>query len=104
MTRPPPPPANPTASRLVSPAPRSTVLVLDDVSPRTARSTTPAIAVAHTPGLVVRHSRAAAGTGACLFLTGAKTARLVLTASDLTRAKTAVEFSQAASPQSFTRK
>lgn len=89
MTRPPPPPANPTASRLVSPAPRSTVLVLDDVSPRTARSTTPAIAVAHTPGLVVRHSRAAAGTGACLFLTGAKTA---------------VEFSQAASPQSFTRK
>ena len=46
----------------------------------------------------MRHSRAAAGTGAFTFLTGAKTASLVLTASDLTRAKTAVEFGQTTSP------
>ena len=82
----------------------SSNLVLDDVSPRAAQSTTPAIAVTHSTDLVIRNSGAAAGTGSFLFLTGAKTAGLVLTASDLTRAKTDVEFGKDASPQSVTRK
>lgn len=41
--------------------------------------------------LVVRNSRAAARTGSFRFLTGAQTAGVVLTTSDLTRAKTDVE-------------
>ena len=79
-------------------------LVLDDVSPRSAKSTTPAIAVTHFTDLVVRNSRAAAGTGSFLFFTGAKTAGLVLSAIDLSRAQTDVEFGKDASPQSVTRK
>ena len=82
----------------------SSNLVLDDVSPRAAQSTTPAIAVTHSTDLVIRNSRAAADTGSFPFLTGAKTAGLVLTASDLTRAQTDVEFGKGASPQSVTRK
>ena len=82
----------------------SSNLVLDDVSPRAAKLTTPAIAVTHSTDLVIRNSRAAADTGSFPFLTGAKTAGLVLTASDLTRAQTDVEFGKDASPQSVTRK
>jgi hypothetical protein len=82
----------------------SSHLGLDDVAPRAAKPTTPAIAVNHSTDLVVRNSRAAAGTGSFLLLTGAKTAGLVLSASDLSRAQTDVEFGKDASPQSVTRK
>jgi hypothetical protein len=69
----------------------STALVLDDVAPRTTKPSTPAIAIANPTDLVVRNSRAAARTGSFRFLTGAQTAGVVLTTSDLTRAKTDVE-------------
>lgn len=82
----------------------SSHLGLDDVAPRAAKPTPPAIAVNHSTDLVVRNSRAAAGTGSFLLLTGAKTAGLVLSANDLSRAQTDVEFGKDASPQSVARK
>jgi polygalacturonase len=69
-------------------------MVLDDVSPRTANATTPAVALINSSDVVLRNSRAAAGTGSFLHLAGAKTDGVVLRANDLSRSKTEVELGQ----------
>ena len=82
----------------------STNLVFDDVSPRTAKPNAPAIAVSNTTDLVVRNSRASAGTGTFMVLTGSKTSAVTLSSSDLSSAKIEVELGKDASPQAISRK
>ncbi len=65
-------------------------VVLDDVSPRAAKTETAAVTVTNSSELVLRNSRAAAGTGTFLSVAGAKSTGLVLSANDLSRAKTDV--------------
>ncbi len=82
----------------------SSNLVLDDVSPRAAKPTTPAIAVTNSTDLVVRNSRAAAGTGSFLLLAGAKTAGIAISASDLSRAAQDVELGKDAPASAVSKK
>ena len=82
----------------------SSNIALNDVSPRTAKATAPAIAALNTTDLVVRNSRAAAGTGAFLHLAGTKTAAVTLSANDLSRAATDVELGNGTTAQTVSRK
>lgn len=81
----------------------SSNFVVDDVSPRPAKPTTPAIAVNNSTDLVIRNSRAAAGTGIFLSVAGAKSADITISASDLSRATKDVDFGKDAARTAVTR-
>jgi polygalacturonase len=82
----------------------SSGIVFNDVSPRTAAATTPAIAILNSSDLVVRNSRAATATGAFLSLSGAKTSGVVLAANDLSRAQTDVVLGDGVTAAAVTKK
>ncbi|MCX6956813.1 MAG: hypothetical protein NTV51_32205, partial [Verrucomicrobia bacterium] len=79
-------------------------VVLDDVSSRPAKPTLPAIAATDSSDVVLRNSRASADTGTFLRVAGPKTAGIVVSASDLSRAKTDVELAPDAPAQAVSRK
>jgi polygalacturonase len=81
----------------------SSTVVLDDVSARTAKPNVPAIALKDTTDVYVRGNRAIAGTGTFLDVAGEKSAGIVLSANDLSRAKTDVALAQGVSPQAVVR-
>ena len=82
----------------------STHLVFDDVSPRIAKPTTPAIAASNSTDLVVRNSRAVNGTGSFLFVSGAKTTGIIISNSDLFVAQTEVELANEVTAAAVTRR
>ncbi len=79
----------------------SSRVVLNDVTPRTTKAGTAALTVANATDLVLRNSRAPAETGTFLSVSGAKSADIVLSGNDLSRAKTDVEVGKDLAPQAL---